>query len=51
MVTFGEIFLKLCDTIRPESTRQFNIQILSTIIDNENLIGYLAMREHVIVCN
>ena len=34
IVTFGELFLKPSDTIRPESTRQFNIKILSTIIDN-----------------
>ena len=32
IVTFGEFFLKPSDTIRPESTRQFNIKILSTII-------------------
>ena len=34
IVTFGELFLKPSDTIRPESTRQFKIKILSTIIDN-----------------
>jgi len=34
IVTFGELVLKLSDTIRLESTRQFNIKILSTVIDN-----------------
>jgi len=28
IVTFGELFFKPSDTIRPESTRQFNINIL-----------------------
>jgi len=29
IITFDELFLKPSDTIRPESTRQFNIKILS----------------------
>jgi len=37
IVTFSKRFLKPSDTIGPESTRQFNIKILSTII-NEILI-------------
>jgi len=32
IATFSELFLKPSDTIRPESTRQSNIKILSTII-------------------
>jgi len=34
IVTFGELFLKPSETIRLESTRQFNIKLLSTFIDN-----------------
>jgi len=34
IVTFGELFLKPSDMIRPESTGQFNIKISWTIIDN-----------------
>jgi len=34
IVTFGELLLEPSDTIRPESTRQFNIKILSTVIDS-----------------
>jgi len=39
IVTFSKLFLKPTYTIRQESTRQFNIKILSTIIDNVHVIS------------
>ena len=39
IVTFSKLFLKPSDTIEPDSTRQFNIKILSTIINDVHVIS------------
>jgi len=39
IVTFSKLFLKPSDTIGPESTRQFNIKILLTIINDVHAIS------------
>ena len=39
IVTFGKLFLKSSDTIGSESTGQFNIKIMSTIINDVHVIS------------
>jgi len=39
IVTFNKRFLKPTNPIRPEDTRQFDVKILSTIIDNVHFVN------------
>jgi len=39
IVTFSKRFLEPTNTISPKNTRQFNIKILSTVINNVHVIS------------